>query len=303
MLVISIPASRHRVGDDGWAGGGGGATGSRRSSARVSLVETALARTRPFTSSGNGSSRPCQALAHSAPTHRGVVRDIYQKYADEFPLEAREGATRPASGAYPIHPELFDQLFEEWSTLERFQRTRGVLRLMAAMIHELWARDDAGLLIMPASTPIDAPAVQAELTRYLEDGCGGRVALLGYGSGVGKALEAAQLLAGEGIDATVADAMFAKPLDSGLLAQLCAEHDLLVTVEEGVLAGGFGSAVLEWVSDSAGATPRVLRVGVPDHFVTHGAPALLHEEIGFTGRAIAERILAAISASSALTGA
>ena len=64
---------------------------------------------------------------------------------------------RRLESAYPIHPELFDQLFENWSTLEKFQRTRGVLRLMAAVIHELWERDDAGLLIMPASVPIDAP--------------------------------------------------------------------------------------------------------------------------------------------------
>ena len=74
---------------------------------------------------------------------------------------------------------------------------------------------------------------------------GRRVALLGYGSGVQKALDAADLLAEQGIDATVADARFAKPLDAALIAQLCAEHELLVTVEEGVLQGGFGSAVWE----------------------------------------------------------
>ena len=65
---------------------------------------------------------------------------------------------RRLEAAYPIHPELFDRLFEDWSTLEKFQRTRGVLRLMAAVIHELWERDDNGLLIMPASVPIDARA-------------------------------------------------------------------------------------------------------------------------------------------------
>ena len=74
---------------------------------------------------------------------------------------------------------------------------------------------------------------------------GERVALVGYGSGVRKALGAAEILAEGGIDVTVADARFAKPLDAGLLAQLAAEHDLLVTVEEGVLMGGFGSAVWE----------------------------------------------------------
>ncbi len=123
---------------------------------------------------------------------------------------------------------------------------------------------------------------------------GDRVALLGYGSGVGKALEAAEILAERGISATVADARFAKPLDVGLAAQLAAEHELLVTVEEGVLAGGFGSAVWESLSD-AGVTPRILRVGLPDHYVTHGAPKLLHEEVGFTGERIAERIEAAVA--------
>ncbi len=83
---------------------------------------------------------------------------------------------------------------------------------------------------------------------------------------------------------TVADARFAKPIDAGLMAQLAAEHDLLVTVEEGVLAGGFGTAVWETLNE-AGATPRILRVGLPDRYVTHGKPALLHEEVGFTGRA------------------
>ena len=123
---------------------------------------------------------------------------------------------------------------------------------------------------------------------------GRRVALIGYGSGVGKALAAAEELAGHDISVTVVDARFAKPIDAGLMAQLAAEHDLLVTVEEGVLAGGFGSAVWETLNE-AGATPRILRVGLPDRYVTHGKPALLHEEIGFTPERIAERVLAAIS--------
>ncbi len=122
-----------------------------------------------------------------------------------------------------------------------------------------------------------------------------RVALIGYGTGVSKALEAADTLRGHDLAVTVADARFAKPIDAGLMAQLAAEHDLLVTVEEGVLAGGFGSAVWETLND-AGATPRILRVGLPDRYVTHGKPALLHEEVRFTGQRIAERVLAALNA-------
>jgi 1-deoxy-D-xylulose-5-phosphate synthase len=142
-------------------------------------------------------------------------------------------------------------------------------------------------------------------------GPGRRVALIGYGTGVAKALEAAEELGGQGIAVTVADARFAKPIDAGLLAQLAAEHDLLVTIEEGVLAGGFGSAIWETLNE-AGATPRILRVGLPDRYITHGKPSLLHEEVGFTGKRIAERVAAAISdrdqtarggAGSAIVGA
>ncbi len=133
---------------------------------------------------------------------------------------------------------------------------------------------------------------------------GRRVALVGYGSGVGKALEAANLLEGHGgLGVTVADARFAKPIDAGLMAQLAAEHDLLVTIEEGVLAGGFGSAVWETLSEM-GLTPRILRVGLPDRYITHGKPALLHEEVGFTAAKIAERVAAAIlDRDSATVGA
>jgi 1-deoxy-D-xylulose-5-phosphate synthase len=110
-----------------------------------------------------------------------------------------------------------------------------------------------------------------------------------------------------GISVTVADARFAKPIDAGLAAQLAAEHELLVTVEEGVLAGGFGSAVWETLSTAFGGgaqtgvgpgVARIMRVGLPDRYVTHGAPKLLHEEVGFTAERIAERVLAAVSERS-----
>jgi 1-deoxy-D-xylulose-5-phosphate synthase len=138
-----------------------------------------------------------------------------------------------------------------------------------------------------------------EILREAESGVARRVALLGYGTGVGKALEAADILVEHGIAVTVADARFAKPIDVALAAQLASEHELLVTVEEGVLAGGFGSAVWETLSDQ-GMTPRILRVGLPDKYVTHGSPALLAEEVGFTGRRIAERVEAAVAEPSSV---
>ena len=143
----------------------------------------------------------------------------------------------------------------------------------------------------PKAIPIGVGELLRERPADADEGP--RVALLGYGTGVAKALEAAELLAERDLEVTVADARFAKPLDGGLIAQLAAEHDLLVTVEEGVLQGGFGTAVWELLNE-AGATPRLLRVGLPDRYVTHGAPALLHEEVGYTGERIAERIEAAI---------
>ena len=157
--------------------------------------------------------------------------------------------------------------------------------------------EGVGVPLPRAVTPI-----QIGTGELLREGAG-KVAIVGYGTGVQKALDAADLLGERGMDVTVADARFAKPVDAGLMAQLAAEHELLVTVEEGVLAGGFGSAVWETLSDGGLHVPRMLRVGLPDRYVTHGTPALLHAEVGFTGKAIAARIEAAIGASSALAGA
>ncbi len=96
--------------------------------------------------------------------------DLYRTQHQEFPPEARdpEYETR-IKAAYPIHPEVFDRLYTDWSTLVKFQRTRGVLRLMAAVIHSLWEKGDRNPLILPANIPIDDPRVQFELTRYLSD--------------------------------------------------------------------------------------------------------------------------------------
>ena len=97
--------------------------------------------------------------------------EMYHANQGVFPVEAREVEYRERMlSCYPIHPEVFDRLYEDWATLERFQRTRGVLRLMAAVIHELWMGSDAGLLILPGSLPMDIPSVRDELTRYLPDG-------------------------------------------------------------------------------------------------------------------------------------
>lgn len=95
---------------------------------------------------------------------------MYQENATDFPTEAKEVEykNRMAS-CYPIHPEIFDRLYGDWATLERFQRTRGVLRLMAVVIHELWMANDSSAMIMPGSIPLNTPNVRDELVRHLPD--------------------------------------------------------------------------------------------------------------------------------------
>ncbi len=96
--------------------------------------------------------------------------EMYRTQAQEFPSECREADyERRLREAYPIHPEFFDRLYSDWSSLDKFQRTRGVLRLMAKVIHSLWEREDKNLLIMPAHIPMDDSQVQSELTHYLDD--------------------------------------------------------------------------------------------------------------------------------------
>ena len=96
--------------------------------------------------------------------------DFYRAQHQEFPPECRDGDyEKRLKAAYPIHPEIFDRLYTDWSTLVKFQRTRGVLRLMAAVIHSLWEKGDRNPLILPANISIDDPRVQSELTRYLPD--------------------------------------------------------------------------------------------------------------------------------------
>jgi 1-deoxy-D-xylulose-5-phosphate synthase len=134
---------------------------------------------------------------------------------------------------------------------------------------------------------------------------GQRVALLGYGYGVQVALRAAGVLGQHDLNVTVADGRFAKPLDAELVQRLAREHELVVTIEENVLPGGFGAAVLEHLEDSFAAPQsraRVIRIGLPDRYVTHGKPALLREEVGFTGEAVAERVLEALHAPASMRG-
>ncbi|WP_166844731.1 Swt1 family HEPN domain-containing protein [Isoptericola sp. BMS4] len=98
-------------------------------------------------------------------------REFYQKHTGEFPSDVTgpdyEARIR---ASYPVHPELLDRLYAEWSTLEKFQRTRGVLRLMSTVIHQLWAAEDPAPLILPGTVPLGGAVTRRELVQYLPHG-------------------------------------------------------------------------------------------------------------------------------------
>ena len=99
-----------------------------------------------------------------------AFHDLYRTQQQEFPPEcSKTDYEIRLKAAYPIHPEVFDRLYDDWSTLVKFQRTRGVLRLMASVIHSLWEKGDRNPLILPSNIPIDDRRVENELTRYLSD--------------------------------------------------------------------------------------------------------------------------------------
>jgi predicted AAA+ superfamily ATPase len=114
---------------------------------------------------------PIQDETARDETCRAFSRMYTSADSADFPPECREGTYLDRLRvAYPIHPEFFDRLYDDWATLESFQKTRGVLRLMAAVIHELWTRDDRSAMILPGSIPLEAQTVREELIRYLPEG-------------------------------------------------------------------------------------------------------------------------------------
>ncbi|MCX7144555.1 MAG: 1-deoxy-D-xylulose-5-phosphate synthase, partial [Proteobacteria bacterium] len=119
---------------------------------------------------------------------------------------------------------------------------------------------------------------------------GAKIAILAFGSMLKPALEAA-----EELDATVADMRFVKPLDETLVQQLAGQHELLVTVEEGALMGGAGSAVAECLA-AAGVAKAVLHLGLPDRFIDHGDTGLLLAEVGLDKAGLLAAIRARIEA-------
>ncbi|MDZ4722309.1 MAG: Swt1 family HEPN domain-containing protein [candidate division Zixibacteria bacterium] len=180
LLVISLPASDtqgspHTHADDVEVGGQRGREALDRLRNVVGRVESSW---RPASAEEGFEivrRRLFEPLSDPAQfKDRDVVArafaDFYRTQHQEFPPECRDSDyEKRIKAAYPIHPEIFDRLYTDWSTLVKFQRTRGVLRLMAAVIHSLWEKGDKNPLILPANVSIDDPRVQFELTRYLSD--------------------------------------------------------------------------------------------------------------------------------------
>ena len=180
LLVVSLPVSddparpgSSPLGSEAELGGVAGQEAARRLGNVIARTETPW---RPA-SADESFEIVRRRLFEPIATDRIKDRDatartfseFYRTQAAEFPSECREpGYVDKIKRSYPIHPELFARLYEDWSTLEGFQRTRGVLRLMAAVISALWAGSDQSPMILPASVPLDDAAVQAELTRNLD---------------------------------------------------------------------------------------------------------------------------------------
>ena len=180
LLVISLPASDtagspHTQADNSEVGGQRGREALDRLRNVVGRVEASWRPASAEESFEIVRRRLFEPLVEKAQfvardTVARAFYDLYRTQHEEFPPECRDADyEKRLRAAYPIHPEIFDRLYTDWSTLVKFQRTRGVLRLMAAVIHSLWEKGDKNPLILPANISIDEPRVQFELTRYLSD--------------------------------------------------------------------------------------------------------------------------------------
>jgi len=166
LLVASLPASQIEVGGDG------GQEALVRLKQTFSRVESSWLPATQEESYEIVRRRLFQEVPGDRAQHRdNAIKQfvkLYRENKDSFPLGSEnEDYRRKLEKAYPIHPELFDQLYATWGSIERFQRTRGVLRFMAQVIHQLWMENDPSIMIMPASVPVSSPRVEPELSKYL----------------------------------------------------------------------------------------------------------------------------------------
>lgn len=143
---------------------------------------------------------------------------------------------------------------------------------------------------MGAGVPLDSKLEELEIGKAEVLCEGSDLAILAIGSMVLPALEASKELAKQGIEATVVNSRFVKPLDEDLILEVAKEHDQILTVEEHVLQGGFGSAVLELLADSKVTDIGIERMGIPDEFVQQGSQDILLDHYGLNKTGIKERV-------------
>lgn len=180
LLVVSLPVSADPsqpgvvpIGSEAEVGGFAGQEAARRLGNVIGRTEMAWRSASAEESFEIVRRRLFQPLSSEKIKHRDATArkfaEMYAAQSAEFPAEVRDPEyVQRIKDAYPIHPELFARLYEDWSTLEGFQRTRGVLRLMAAVVSELWTAQDQSPLILPAHVPLAAADVNTELTRNLD---------------------------------------------------------------------------------------------------------------------------------------
>ena len=168
ILVASLPSSQIEVGGEG---GEAAKERIKQTFARIESSWRAATQDESYEIVRRRLFKPIESeqYRHKENTVR-QFENFYREEQDEFPLGTPEASyRRKLDVAYPIHPELFDQLYSCWGSLDRFQRTRGVLRLMAQVVHELWMHEDASAMIMPGSVPVGTNMVQSELLRYVDE--------------------------------------------------------------------------------------------------------------------------------------
>jgi 1-deoxy-D-xylulose-5-phosphate synthase len=146
-----------------------------------------------------------------------------------------------------------------------------------------YPRDEAGPAFLPETRPF-------RLGKAVTCRTGTDAVLVAYGVMASEALQAAELLAARGFSVGVINARFAKPLDEETLSAALADYPLLVTIEDHFLAGGFGSAVLEFAADQHGPVARIMRLGIPDRFIPHATRRRQLEMLGLTAPQIADRV-------------
>ena len=168
LLVASLPASQIEV------GGEGGTEALTRIRQTFSRVESSWRPASQEESYEIVRRRLFKDIPGDKCQHRdNTLKQFAKLYRDNpkyFPQGcADEDYRRKLEKAYPIHPDLFDHLYTAWGSLEKFQRTRGVLRLMAQVIHELWRSNDRSALLMPGNVHVNSARIEPELLHYLEE--------------------------------------------------------------------------------------------------------------------------------------